>query len=304
MPRLSTILSVVCLIGLIPIPGTAQQHPGSLELGPFYYRIHIDDVLDSGFDVFHDEFTGDGTRMIAVALDEDTGTYAVIQFPPHLMPYAQSVQITGYDPEQPLFDDIRLGMSVQTLSETLGMPSDSTRYAERNITLYGYDHGNYSIEVHDTDGMYSIAINGDLSVLRHYGISDNWLNYEPMQLTYVVDLYAPEADNRPFLWFNTLTFRPRVAYTGRNRPTSPETKELFQRYLQGRNLDTGIADAYSVEIEVSDNGTSYWVMLDAAMLPDLVSESEPDARPLDLFAMLIGFDKDGPLLICNEFVTF
>jgi hypothetical protein len=272
MPRLSTILSVVCLIGLIPIPGTAQQHPGSLELGPFYYRIHIDDVLESGFDMFHDEFTGDGTRMIAVALDEDTGTYAVIQFPPHLMPYAQSVQITGYDPEQPLFDDIRLGMSVQTLSETLGM--------------------------------YSIAINGDLSVLRHYGISDNWLNYEPMQLTYVVDLYAPEADNRPFLWFNTLTFRPRVAYTGRNRPTSPETKELFQRYLQGRNLDTGIADAYSVEIEVSDNGTSYWVMLDAAMLPDLVSESEPDARPLDLFAMLIGFDKDGPLLICNEFVTF
>lgn len=304
MSRLTLIISVIGLACLFPTPGSAQQHPGSLELGPFHYRMHIDEVRKSGFQVIHDEVEEDGTLIVGLLLNEDDGTFAVIQFPPQLMPYAQSIQITGSDRDLPLFDGIRLGMSKRDLFETLGEPSDSTVFAEEDITLFQYDQGNYSVEIHGEFGLRSIMILGDGSILRHLGFSDNWLNYEPMQMDYVIEMYAPPADRRPYLLFNSSPFRPRVVFTGRSRPTPSSSKSLFQTLLQGRRLDTDIAETYTIEIEVSDNGTSYWLMMDGSMLPDLVSATDNGARPVDLFAMLIGFDKDGPVLICNEFVTF
>jgi len=282
----------------------AQQHPGSLELGPFYYGMHIHDVLGSGFDVIHNEQSSDGTYVLGLMLNETKQTYAIIQFPPFRMPYAYAIQITGYDQNQVLFDDLTLGMTKNELFTHLGIPSDSSYIQQRNIMMYTYDNGNYSFEVHEDSGLYSFAIRGDDSLLRYFGFNENWLNYRLMRIPQVVSMYAPDENNLPMILFNATSFRPRVQFTGNTRPTMASSRQILTLWGNSRNFDEQILASYSVEIEVTDVNLSYWIMMDERMLPDLISETQNGRIPVDLFAVLIGFNEDGPVMISSEFVTF
>ncbi|MCH8494429.1 MAG: hypothetical protein LAT57_02195 [Balneolales bacterium] len=282
----------------------AQQHPGSLELGPFYYGMHVQDALSSGYNVIHQEQLQDGTHLLALMLNGQERTIAVIQFPPYRMPYAYSLQISGYDRNQQLFGDITLGMSRSDLYERLGIPSDSTFIEDRDVMLYFYDSGNYSFEIKEDTGLYSFAVRGDETVLRHFGFSENWFNYSLMHIHQVVTMYAPEDDNLPMIMFNATSFRPRVVFTGNSRPAKEKSRDILDIWGESRNLEPDVLASFQIEIEVTFGMNSYWVLMDERMLPDLVAETENGAIPVDLFAMLIGFNEAGPVLICNEFVVF
>lgn len=104
---------------------------------------------------------------------------------------------------------------------------------------------------------------------------------------------------------DTANFHPvekirfQATYAGQKRPLGGFRKNILSAWLK-QNAPPFWKDLYQQEILVKDGGRSYWLPIQAPLVPSLDAEVKPGAE-VTLYAIFVGSINEDLLLLVNEF---
>ena len=79
----------------------------------------------------------------------------------------------------------------------------------------------------------------------------------------------------------------RVIYTGKIRPITDDRKKYLKLWIDSFKKDPKFNEVFNQEMLVTENSTSYWVLVNTGLLPDFEKEIEQN-KPVDLFLIRMG----------------
>jgi hypothetical protein len=79
----------------------------------------------------------------------------------------------------------------------------------------------------------------------------------------------------------------RVTYTGKTRPITDDHKKYLNLWIESFKKDSKFNNVYNQEMLVTEDSTSYWLLVHNALLPQFEKEIEQN-KPVDLFLIRMG----------------
>ena len=122
--------------------------------------------------------------------------------------------------------------------------------------------------------------------------------YQPATLSEV----AASAGEHITAWFaeGHPRYRTRATFTGRVRPTPTDTKQFIVDWVKANGHPPAYAEVFQQEIELTQDGGTYWMPIQAVLLAPLTTEVRA-GRPVDVFVLLMGGEGDRLVLAVSEF---
>jgi hypothetical protein len=122
--------------------------------------------------------------------------------------------------------------------------------------------------------------------------------YKPATLAEITaDLPAHGSD-----WFaeGHPRYRTRATFTGRVRPTSEDTKEFIGHWVKAMGHPEAYAGVFMNEIEITQEGASYWMPAQEVLVEPLQVEVAAGAQ-IDLYLLLMGSQHGRLVFAVSEF---
>jgi hypothetical protein len=129
-----------------------------------------------------------------------------------------------------------------------------------------------------------------------------WQDYKPGTLAKIVadNPHPPTVDYQTTA--GDFSYVVSVQFTGERRVLPPEKRHVISQWVESLKLDGKILSAFSEEFRFIEAGKSYWLPVQASIVPRLVEEVSAQ-QPLHLYAVWIGSTKSEWVFIVNEFRT-
>ncbi len=111
-------------------------------------------------------------------------------------------------------------------------------------------------------------------------------------------------DPRADYWLDASTpkYQAVAVFTGKTRPISPNTKALMSYWATALPESSGHMALFTVEAEMTQDDSTYWMPIQDILLEPLKSEV-PAGASVQLYLLLIGATKVGPVFVINEFAA-
>ena len=126
----------------------------------------------------------------------------------------------------------------------------------------------------------------------------NYDAYKPAALTQIAASHPAQSAD----WFaeGHPRYRTRVTFSGHVRPMAEDLRKFVGCWVKAMGHPAAYADIFQQEIEVSQDGVSYWMPVEDVLVEQLQAEVLPGAE-VDLYLLLMGGRRDRIVLAVSEF---
>jgi hypothetical protein len=109
-------------------------------------------------------------------------------------------------------------------------------------------------------------------------------------------------DPRADYWLDAAHARYHTvgAFTGKIRPLQPGTRSLLQKWAKAMGHGQDTAALFASEIEVRQDGVTYWLPIQQMLVEPLQREVAPGSRA-HLYILLVGAYEQVPVFAVSEF---
>lgn len=121
--------------------------------------------------------------------------------------------------------------------------------------------------------------------------------YQRAELAEVVAEYLPRSglEITP-----DVPIRSTVTYAGQFRGVQDDSRRLLAAWSQSMNV-AGMLDTFKREVKVRAATVDYWLPIQEALVPGMMSELQPD-EVIEIFAIYIGQVDGRHLFLINAFI--
>jgi len=131
----------------------------------------------------------------------------------------------------------------------------------------------------------------------------NAFDYQAYRPYRLADIIKEQAATKTSDWnIVGADFRYRVSasFSGEFRKMDPKNQKLIGMWVKSVGADPKIADMFSHEARVIEDGASYWLPIQKVLMEPLKAEAKAGQK-VDLFVTWIGSTKVDFIFLVNEF---
>ena len=127
-----------------------------------------------------------------------------------------------------------------------------------------------------------------------------WDDYKPNSIARMKADHAGVNEGMDFHFTPGIPFRSTVRYLGKTRDIQAQRLIFIEMWAQSHRMSSVIVEAFEKEIQVKEDGKSYWLPIQSVLIPHIEKEVEENAS-VTLFLVFAGAIKNDQVFLVNEF---
>lgn len=127
-----------------------------------------------------------------------------------------------------------------------------------------------------------------------------WDDYKPYSIARMKADHAGVNEDMDFHFTPGIPFRSTVRYLGKTRDIRAERLIFIEMWAQSHRMSSVIVEAFEKEIQVKEDGKSYWLPIQSVLIPHIEKEVKENAS-VTLFLVFAGAIKSDQVFLVNEF---